>query len=194
MNKAAKTSESTSPSTEAAPSIDAAAAVEPPRKTVGFQRSSSKMVGSPFAGQSPAAGGPKFSTSPPPTAETPAPPAAFSPPKKSRRRPSCTSESAAFPSEDAVQAVGLHDDADFWGIFDDVKQIGKGHFAKVKLVEHISTQESFACKVLDKSLADNDIEDIAHAVEDGERRLGIQPGAAADSTRLSRPPSPPMYR
>ena len=98
MNKAAKTSESTSPSTEAAPSIDAAAAVEPPRKTVGFQRSSSKMVGSPFA--------------------------------------------------------GLHDDADFWGIFDDVKQIGKGHFAKVKLVEHISTQESFACKVLDKSLAD----------------------------------------
>jgi hypothetical protein len=39
MNKAAKTSESTSPSTEAAPSIDAAAAVEPPRKTVGFQRS-----------------------------------------------------------------------------------------------------------------------------------------------------------
>ena len=93
-----------------------------------------------------------------------------------------------------MQAVGLHDDADFWGIFDDVKQIGKGHFAKVKLVEHISTQESFACKVLDKSLADNDIEDIAHAVEDGERRLGIQPGAAADSTRLSRPPSPPMYR
>ena len=51
MNKAAKTSESTSPSAEAAPSIDAAAAVEPPRKTVGFQRSSSKMVGSPFAGQ-----------------------------------------------------------------------------------------------------------------------------------------------
>ena len=39
MNKAAKTSESTSPSTEAAPSIDAAAAVEPPRKTVGIQRS-----------------------------------------------------------------------------------------------------------------------------------------------------------
>ena len=53
MNKAAKTSESTSPSTEAAPSIDAAAAVEPPRKTVGFQRSSSKMVGSPFALLSP---------------------------------------------------------------------------------------------------------------------------------------------
>ena len=163
MNKAAKTSESTSPSTEAAPSIDAAAAVEPPRKTVGFQRSSSKMVGSPFAGQSPAAGGPQFSTSPPPTAETPAPPAAFSPPKKSRRRPSCTSESAAFPSEDAVQAVGLHDDQDFWGIFDDVRQLGKGHFAKVKLVEHISTQESFACKVLDKSLADNDIEDMVRA-------------------------------
>jgi len=41
-----------------------------------------------------------------------------------------------------------------------VRTIGKGHFAKVKQVMHIDSKEAFAAKILDKSLADNDIEDL----------------------------------
>ena len=54
----------------------------------------------------------------------------------------------------------LHSDWQFWNVFTDVKTIGKGHLAKVKQVAHQESQEQFAAKILDKSLADNDIEDL----------------------------------
>ena len=38
--------------------------------------------------------------------------------------------------------------------------LGKGHFAKVKEVVHIEAQESYAVKILDKSHAENDVEDM----------------------------------
>ena len=45
-------------------------------------------------------------------------------------------------------------------IFQEVGTLGKGHFAKVKEVVHIEAQESYAVKILDKSHAENDVEDM----------------------------------
>jgi hypothetical protein len=61
-----------------------------------------------------------------------------------------------------VEAVALHSDWQFWNVFTDARTIGKGHFAKVKEVTHNESEESFAAKILDKTLADNDIEDLVH--------------------------------
>jgi len=69
-------------------------------------------------------------------------------------------ELKAYRVDGPVEAVGLQADAEFWHIFDDTKTLGRGHFAKVKHVVHLQTREDFAAKILDKTLADNDIEDL----------------------------------
>jgi len=66
----------------------------------------------------------------------------------------------AFDRNGPVEAVALQSDWQFWNIFSDVRTIGKGHFAKVKQVQHNDTKEQFAAKILDKAMADNDIEDL----------------------------------
>ncbi|KAL1504037.1 hypothetical protein AB1Y20_010448 [Prymnesium parvum] len=66
----------------------------------------------------------------------------------------------AFDLNGPVEAVALHSDWQFWNVFSDVRTIGKGHFAKVKHVKHNESREDFAAKILDKSLADNDLEDL----------------------------------
>ena len=66
----------------------------------------------------------------------------------------------AFDREGPVEAVALQSDWQFWNIFSDVRTIGKGHFAKVKQVQHNESHEHFAAKILDKAMADNDIEDL----------------------------------
>jgi len=66
----------------------------------------------------------------------------------------------AFDRDGPVEAVALQSDWQFWNIFADVRTIGKGHFAKVKQVEHNESQEHFGAKILDKAMADNDIEDL----------------------------------
>jgi len=66
----------------------------------------------------------------------------------------------AFDRDGPVEAVALQSDWQFWNIFADVRTIGKGHFAKVKQVLHNESTENFAAKILDKAMADNDIEDL----------------------------------
>ena len=66
----------------------------------------------------------------------------------------------AFDRDGPVEAVALQSDWQFWNIFSDVRTIGKGHFAKVKQVQHNESTEMFAAKILDKAMADNDIEDL----------------------------------
>ena len=66
----------------------------------------------------------------------------------------------AFDRDGPVEAVALQSDWQFWNVFSDIRTLGKGHFAKVKQVQHNESTEYFAAKILDKSLADNDIEDL----------------------------------
>jgi len=95
-----------------------------------------------------------------PSAEKHRPP----PPEQRARRPSSEGrpdkELRAYQADGPVEAVGLQADAEFWHIFDDTKTLGRGHFAKVKQVTHLQTEEEFAAKILDKTMADNDIEDL----------------------------------
>ena len=78
-------------------------------------------------------------------------------------RPSSPPRAPAFNANGPVEAVALHSDWQFWNVFSDQRTIGKGHFAKVKHVMHLDSHEDFAAKILDKSLADNDIEDLVRA-------------------------------
>lgn len=66
----------------------------------------------------------------------------------------------AFDPDGPVEATALQSDWQFWSIYTDIRTLGKGHFAKVKEVEHQETNERFAAKILDKTMADNDIEDL----------------------------------
>jgi len=66
----------------------------------------------------------------------------------------------AFDPDGPVEATALQSDWQFWSIYTDIRTLGKGHFAKVKEVEHQETGERFAAKILDKTMADNDIEDL----------------------------------
>jgi len=51
-------------------------------------------------------------------------------------------------------------DKQLWETFTDIDTLGRGHFAKVKRVEHQQTGEHFAMKILDKTAADNDLDDL----------------------------------
>merc|ERR1711871_1359777 len=50
---------------------------------------------------------------------------------------------AAFDRDGPVEAVALQSDWQFWNVFSDVRTIGKGHFAKVKQVQHTESLELF---------------------------------------------------
>jgi calcium/calmodulin-dependent protein kinase I len=96
--------------------------------------------------------------------EEPAPPPPVAPPAPPPERPSASQRSSgqlrAYAVDGPVEAVGLQADSEFWHIFEDTKTLGRGHFAKVKQVSHLQTREEFAAKILDKTTADNDIEDL----------------------------------
>lgn len=74
------------------------------------------------------------------------------------------SRKPAFDFNGPVEAVALHSDWQFWNVFQDIRTLGKGNFAKVKEVLHLEARESFAVKILDKTLAENDIEDLVPLV------------------------------
>ena len=81
---------------------------------------------------------------------------------------------SAFDPNGPVEAVALQSDWQFWNVFSDVRTIGKGHFAKVKQVMHNESREHFAAKILDKALADNDIEDLVRCCAQGKMALSHQ--------------------
>ena len=91
---------------------------------------------------------------PPPPPAPPKEPAAASSERALEQR------MRAFSLDGPVEAVGFQADSEFWQVFEDVETLGRGHFAKVKLVSHVHTGEQFAAKILDKNTADNDIEDL----------------------------------
>mmetsp|Transcript_11825 Transcript_11825/g.25577 ORF Transcript_11825/g.25577 Transcript_11825/m.25577 type:complete len:443 (+) Transcript_11825:108-1436(+) len=66
----------------------------------------------------------------------------------------------AYDPNGAIVTKGFRTDEEFWAMFRDVKTLGRGHFAKVKQIQHIETEETFAVKILDKTMADNGVEDM----------------------------------
>ena len=86
------------------------------------------------------------------------PPRSKEPAARSQERPA--GQLRAYSLDGPVEAVGLQADSEFWQVFQDIETLGRGHFAKVKLVSHLHTREDFAAKILDKTTADNDIEDL----------------------------------
>ena len=66
----------------------------------------------------------------------------------------------AFVPDGPIEAIALQSDWQFWSIYIDLGTLGKGHFSHVKETEHQETGERFAAKILDKTMADNDIEDL----------------------------------
>ena len=69
-------------------------------------------------------------------------------------------ENHAYHVDGTVHCEALEGDRPFWKIFTDVRSLGKGHFAKVEQVRHRETSEDFAVKILDKTLDDNDVNDL----------------------------------
>jgi len=51
--------------------------------------------------------------------------------------------------------IQLENDKSFWGLYEKGETIGRGHFAKVKLVRERESGEFFAAKILDKSLEEH---------------------------------------
>ncbi len=66
----------------------------------------------------------------------------------------------AFDPSKPVSAVGLPSDDDFWDLFKDLSTIGRGHFSKVKAIQHRTSDEAFAAKILDKASEEHDVEDL----------------------------------
>ena len=64
-----------------------------------------------------------------------------------------------------VEAQAIDHDREFWDIFEDIRTIGRGNFAKVKEVEHRETGEVFAVKALDKDPDCNAMEDLVREVQ-----------------------------
>jgi len=60
-------------------------------------------------------------------------------------------------SQKALELIKLDSDDDFWKKhYEKGETIGRGHFAKVKLVRHKDTAEFFAAKILDKRLEEHE--------------------------------------
>ena len=124
----------------------------------GYRRSGRTEMPSPFEGEPP----------PQPPASPPTRPSEQGGPSGSRdegrpergERHDPHSKVRAFDPDGPVEATALQSDWQFWSIYTDIRTLGKGHFAKVKEVEHQETGERFAAKILDKTMADNDIEDL----------------------------------
>jgi len=130
--------------------------------TTGFRRSTRDPLESPFPQSKPPERPSAASTQerPPPVSKH-----AEAPPQEPVGESSSdgavrTKRKPAFDPDGPVEAVALQSDWQFWNVFSDVRTLGKGHFAKVKQVLHNESQENFAAKVLDKAMADNDIEDL----------------------------------
>ena len=64
-----------------------------------------------------------------------------------------------------VEAQAIDHDREFWDVFEDIRTIGRGNFAKVKEVEHRETGEVFAVKALDKDPDCNAMEDLVREVQ-----------------------------
>jgi hypothetical protein len=92
--------------------------------------------------------------------EMPPPPAQPKEPAAQPQERAAGQKLRAYSLDGPVEAVGLQADSEFWQVFEDIETLGRGHFAKVKLVSHLHTREDFAAKILDKTTADNDIEDL----------------------------------
>ena len=92
--------------------------------------------------------------------EMPPPPARPKEPAAQSQDRAAGQKLRAYSLDGPVEAVGLQADSEFWQVFEDIETLGRGHFAKVKLVSHLHTREEFAAKILDKTTADNDIEDL----------------------------------
>ena len=92
--------------------------------------------------------------------EMPPPPARPNEPAAQSQERAAGQTLRAYSLDGPVEAVGLQADSEFWQVFEDIETLGRGHFAKVKLVSHLHTREEFAAKILDKTTADNDIEDL----------------------------------
>jgi len=92
--------------------------------------------------------------------EMPPPPAQPKEPAAQPQGRAAGQKLRAYSLDGPVEAVGLQADSEFWQVFEDIETLGRGHFAKVKLVSHLHTREDFAAKILDKTTADNDIEDL----------------------------------
>ena len=56
------------------------------------------------------------------------------------------------PMAEGPQLQRLDEDANFWTLYNKGETIGRGHFAKVKLVRHLKTNRYCAAKILDKRL------------------------------------------
>ena len=139
---------------------------EEQRPTTQFRRSSKKGSElSPFPSKSPE----ELATTQPAPVRAPVQGAAKEPSQGARDEAAASAvdtrqrRKPAFDREGPVEAVALQSDWQFWNIFSDVRTIGKGHFAKVKQVQHHESTEHFAAKILDKAMADNDIEDLVRA-------------------------------
>ena len=64
-----------------------------------------------------------------------------------------------------MEAQAIDHDREFWDVFEDIRTIGRGNFAKVKEVEHRETGEVFAVKMLDKDPDCNAMEDLVREVQ-----------------------------
>ena len=71
----------------------------------------------------------------------------------------------AYAPDADVEAHSIDHDREFWDIFEDIRTIGRGNFAKVKEVEHRETGEVFAVKALDKDPDCNAMEDLVREVQ-----------------------------
>jgi len=129
-----------------------------------YKRTSKSSLPMPFSKHDPTTAAAKQDL-PAPAAEEPRPGksshhSASSSDEDADRGSSKPKRKPAFDRDGPVEAVALQSDWQFWNIFSDVRTIGKGHFAKVKQVQHNESTEDFAAKILDKAMADNDIEDL----------------------------------
>lgn len=66
----------------------------------------------------------------------------------------------AYDPDGPVKTKTLKEDTEFWEPWLDIRTLGRGHFAKVKEVQHIETKEHFAAKILDKTSLEHNIEDM----------------------------------
>jgi len=67
---------------------------------------------------------------------------------------------SAYDPDGPVTTKTLKDDTEFWEPWLDIRTLGRGHFAKVKEVQHFETKEHYAVKILDKTSLEHNIEDM----------------------------------
>lgn len=63
--------------------------------------------------------------------------------------------------KDGIESKALGSFDEFWRVYSKVSTLGRGTFAKVNLVQHRTTRERFAAKIMDKSGDPADTDDMA---------------------------------